>query len=63
MRILRPCGCRRPVRELFMRINVAISRAQVLALVFASRRFREVPCSNVEEMSLVNSLCALGVNH
>jgi predicted RecB family nuclease len=41
------------------RINVAISRAQVLSLVFASPRLLAVPCSNVEEMRLVNSLCAL----
>jgi hypothetical protein len=45
------------------RINVAISRAQVLALVFASPRLREVPCSDVEQMRLVNSLCALGEEH
>jgi superfamily I DNA and/or RNA helicase len=41
------------------RINVAISRAQVLSLVFASSRLLEVPCSNVDDMRLVNSLCAL----
>jgi hypothetical protein len=41
------------------RINVAISRAQVLSWVFASPRLLEVPCNNVEEMRLVNSLCAL----
>ena len=41
------------------RINVAVSRAQVLSLVFASPRLLNVPCSNVEEMRLVNSLCAL----
>ena len=44
------------------RINVAISRAQVLALVFASPRLLEVPCANIEEMRLVNSLCALKVS-
>jgi hypothetical protein len=41
------------------RINVAISRAQVLSLVFASPRLLEVPCANVAEMRLVNGLCAL----
>jgi len=41
------------------RINVAVSRAQVVSLVFASRSLLEVPCTNVEEMRLVNSLCAL----
>ena len=51
------------------RINVAISRAQVLSLVFVSPRLLEVPCSKVEEMRLLNSLCALrqcrseGCNH
>ncbi|WP_338828328.1 C-terminal helicase domain-containing protein [Bradyrhizobium sp. 27S5] len=41
------------------RINVAVSRAQVLSLVFASPRLLDVPCNNVEQMRLVNSLCAL----
>jgi hypothetical protein len=41
------------------RINVAVSRAQVLSLVFASPALLEVPCTNVEDMRLVNSLCAL----
>ncbi|MFQ3451759.1 TM0106 family RecB-like putative nuclease [Bradyrhizobium sp. UFLA01-814] len=41
------------------RINVAISRAQVLALVFASPRLLEVACTTVDDMRLVNSLCAL----
>lgn len=41
------------------RINVAISRAQVLSLVFASPRLLEVPCNRIEDMRLVNSLCAL----
>src|SRR6202040_1946172 len=41
------------------RINVAVSRAQVLSLVFASADLLEVPCTNVDEMRQVNSLCAL----
>jgi len=41
------------------RLNVAISRAQVLSLVFASPRLLEVPCRTVEQMKLVNTLCAL----
>lgn len=41
------------------RINVAISRAQALSLVFASPELLEVPCTSVDEMRLVNSLCAL----
>ena len=41
------------------RINVAVSRAQVAAMVFASPLLLETPCRTVEEMSLVNALCAL----
>lgn len=41
------------------RLNVAVSRAQALAIVFASRRLLDVPCRTVEQMGLVNALCAL----
>jgi uncharacterized protein len=41
------------------RINVAISRAQALSFVFASPLLLEVACHTVEDMRLVNSLCAL----
>ncbi|MFS2319155.1 TM0106 family RecB-like putative nuclease [Maricaulis sp. D1M11] len=41
------------------RINVAVSRAKALALVFASPRLLEVPCASVEQMKLVNTLCEL----
>jgi predicted RecB family nuclease len=41
------------------RINVAISRAQVSAMVFASPLLLETPCRTVEEMALVNTLCLL----
>jgi uncharacterized protein len=41
------------------RINVAISRAQVAAMVFASPLLLETPCRTIEEMSLVNTLCLL----
>ncbi|APL94962.1 TM0106 family RecB-like putative nuclease [Sphingomonadales bacterium 56] len=41
------------------RINVAVSRAKALALVFGSDRLREANCSSVEQMRLVNTLCAL----
>lgn len=41
------------------RINVAVSRAKGLALVFGSQRLREAKCDTVEQMRLVNTLCAL----
>jgi len=41
------------------RINVAVSRAQAAAMVFASPLLLEVPCRTIEEMSLVNALCLL----
>lgn len=41
------------------RLNVAISRAQVLTLVIASPRLLDVPCSTIEQMRLVNVLCAV----
>jgi uncharacterized protein len=41
------------------RINVAVSRAQAAAMVFASPLLLETPCRTIEEMSLVNTLCLL----
>lgn len=41
------------------RINVAVSRAQASAVVFASPLLLETACRTVEEMSLVNALCML----
>ena len=43
------------------RINVAVSRAKGLALVFASPRLMEAKCSSVEQMALVNLLWILGL--
>ena len=39
------------------RLNVAISRAQCLAVVVASPRLLTVNCSTVEQMALVNLMC------
>ena len=41
------------------RINVAVSRAKGLALVFGAQRLREAKCETVEQLNLVNTLCAL----
>ena len=41
------------------RINVAVSRAKGLALVFGAPRLREAKCDTVEQLRLVNTLCAL----
>jgi uncharacterized protein len=43
------------------RINVAVSRAKALALVFAAPRLLDARCATVEEVRLVNTLCALPV--
>ena len=39
------------------RLNVAISRARCLAVVFANPKLLEVTCNTIEQMRLVNTLC------
>jgi uncharacterized protein len=39
------------------RLNVAVSRARCLAILFANPRLLETPCSTIEQMQLVNALC------
>ncbi|WP_370931112.1 DEAD/DEAH box helicase [Bartonella sp. DGB1] len=41
------------------RLNVAISRAQCLAVVVANPRLLEIPCNTVAQMKLVNTFCWL----
>ena len=39
------------------RLNVAISRAQCLAVVVANPNLLETPCQTVEQLRLVNKFC------
>ncbi|MFA5596388.1 MAG: TM0106 family RecB-like putative nuclease [Pusillimonas sp.] len=41
------------------RLNVAVSRAKTLFVILASPRLLEIPCNNIEQLSLVNTLCHL----
>lgn len=39
------------------RLNVAISRARCLAVIYANPQLLEVPCGTISQMELVNGLC------
>jgi uncharacterized protein len=39
------------------RMNVAISRARCLAVIYANPRLLEVPCNTIDQIELVNGLC------
>lgn len=39
------------------RMNVAISRARCLAVIYANPRLLEIPCSTIAQMELVDGLC------
>jgi uncharacterized protein len=39
------------------RLNVAISRARCLAVIYANPRLLEIPCRTISQMELVNGLC------
>ncbi len=41
------------------RLNVALSRAQCLAVVIASPRLLETPCRTIDQLRLVNKFCQL----
>lgn len=41
------------------RLNVAISRAQCLAVVVANPKLLEIPCTTVQQMKLANTFCWL----
>jgi len=41
------------------RLNVAVSRAQCLTIIFFNKKLLDIPCKTVEQMKLVNTFCWL----
>ena len=41
------------------RMNVAVSRAKCLAIVLASPRLLEIPCSAIKDLSLLSTFCSI----
>jgi len=41
------------------RLNVAVSRAECLAIIVANPKLLEIPCKSIEQMKLVNTFCWL----
>jgi len=41
------------------RLNVAVSRAECLAIVVENPKLLEIPCKTIEQMKLVNTFCWL----
>ncbi len=39
------------------RLNVALSRAKILAILIANPKLLKINCNTVEQMQLVNTLC------
>ncbi len=40
------------------RLNVAISRAQCLAIIIANPKLLEVPCKTIDQIKMVNTFCS-----
>lgn len=45
------------------RLNVAISRAQALAIFIANPKLKTIQCNTPEQMALVNTLCRVTDSH